>query len=332
MEHCCASIFLEQWYLNSWKLWRFHRNKNGIEILNFLKLGQVGTDNSLWVPKDAEIHFPGAFSVLNPTKWWIKNNRLFLFSRQNPGLPEWCAVNQPPRSRKVSVVGNLTCSYFTVSCWLPLMLQSTQETSVLPHGRHSEVCFLPLKEHSLVIALCCAWKGGTKESDYLAVIGRKKKKRRAPHFEMGGGRKMDGQRKMNLGREMSSFKMSDHAFPFILLTDFLRLALPKLRWQMKQPMHGFLDGGARRVQQEERLENRTLTSLQWLARRWSLTFTKKGSHQSLISSGSAVGANGRYEYVDQRYSIGYADPFGQGPALQWLYWVGRAKLRPWTWW
>ena len=68
-----------------------------------------------------------------------------------------------------------------------------------------------------------------KESDNLTVIGRKKKERKAPHLKMGGGRKMDELRKMNLGREMSSFKMSDHAFPFILLTDFLRLALPKLR-------------------------------------------------------------------------------------------------------
>lgn len=63
----------------------------------------------------------------------------------------------------------------------------------------------------------------------MTVIRRKKKERKAPHFKMGGGRKMDELRKMHLGREMSSFKMSDHAFPFILLTDFLRLTLPKLR-------------------------------------------------------------------------------------------------------
>lgn len=61
------------------------------------------------------------------------------------------------------------------------------------------------------------------------MIGRKRKERKAHHFKMGGGRKMDEWRKMNLGREMSSFKMSDHALPFILLTDFLRLALSKLR-------------------------------------------------------------------------------------------------------
>lgn len=68
-----------------------------------------------------------------------------------------------------------------------------------------------------------------KEPDNLTVIRRKKKERKAPHFKMGGGRKMDELRKMHLRREMSSFKMSDHAFPFILLTDFLRLTLPKLR-------------------------------------------------------------------------------------------------------
>jgi len=68
-----------------------------------------------------------------------------------------------------------------------------------------------------------------KELDNPTVIGRKKKEREVPHFRMGGGRKMNELRKMNLGREMSSFKMSDHAFPFILLTDFLRLVLPKIR-------------------------------------------------------------------------------------------------------
>lgn len=68
-----------------------------------------------------------------------------------------------------------------------------------------------------------------KESDNPTVIARKRKESKAPHFKMGGGRKMDELRKMNLGREMSSFKMSDHAFSFILLNDFLRLTLPKLR-------------------------------------------------------------------------------------------------------
>lgn len=172
-----------------------------------------------------------------------------------------------------------------------------------------------------------------KESDNLTVIGRKKRERKAPHFKMGGGRKMDELRKMNLGREMSSFKMSDHAFPFILLTDFLRLVLPKLKWQVKQPVHALLAGGARRsVWQGERLESSTLVSLQWLARRWSLTFTKFGSHQPLISSGSAVGANGRYECVDQRWSTASIVPFVQGAVLPWLCRAGRAEVRAWTWW
>lgn len=152
-----------------------------------------------------------------------------------------------------------------------------------------------------------------KESDNLTVIGRKKKERKAPHFKMGGGRKMDELRKMNLGREISSFKMSDHAFPFILLTDFLRLALPKFWWQMKQPMLALLARGARRsIQQGERLEHSTFVSLQWLARRWSLTFTKIGSHQLLIGSGSAVDANGRYERVGSTSSTASTAPFVQG--------------------
>lgn len=54
-----------------------------------------------------------------------------------------------------------------------------------------------------------------------SVIERKIKERKVPHLEMGGGRKMDELKKMNLGREMSSFKMSEHVFLFILLTDFL---------------------------------------------------------------------------------------------------------------
>lgn len=161
-----------------------------------------------------------------------------------------------------------------------------------------------------------------KAPDNLTVIRRKKKERKAPHFKMGGGRKMDELRKMHLRREMSSFKMSDHAFPFILLTDFLRLTLPKLRWQMKQPIHALPAGGARkRIQHGKRLgrctfetqrcisPERNLCFLQWLARVWSLTFTKAELRQPSITRGSALGATGRCECVGQRCSTASTTPF-----------------------
>lgn len=116
-------------------------------------------------------------------------------------------------------------------------------------------------------------KRGNERVSQSDCKGRKKKKRDVPHFKMGGGRKMDELRKMNLWREMSFFKMSDHAFPFILLTDFFRIMLSKLRWQMKQRVCELLAGGSRRsVFQSESLESRTLVFLQQPARRCSLTW------------------------------------------------------------
>lgn len=173
-----------------------------------------------------------------------------------------------------------------------------------------KMCFTPLKKYCLSIALCYAWRGWMKEPDNLTVIGRKKKEGKAPHFKMGGGRKMDELRKMHLGREMSSFKMSDHALPFMLLTDFLRLTLLKLRWQMKQPIHALPAGGARkRIQKGKRLGRCTFVSLAVATKGWSVTFTKGGLHQPLITSSSAAG---RCDCVGQRCSAASTTAFVWG--------------------
>lgn len=172
-----------------------------------------------------------------------------------------------------------------------------------------------------------------KESASLTVMGRKKKERRVPHFKMGGGRKMDELRKMSLWREMSFFKMSDHAFTFILLTDFFRIMLSKLRWQMKQPVCELLAGGSRRsVFLGERLEIRTLALLQQLARRCNLTSIKIGSLWPLIGSDTAVDANGRYEFVDQRFSTASTDSSVKAETMLWLYQTGGEEVRAGTWW
>lgn len=44
-------------------------------------------------------------------------------------------MHQPARSKKVFVIGNITCSCFTISCKLPPKLKSIQEAGVLPHRR-----------------------------------------------------------------------------------------------------------------------------------------------------------------------------------------------------
>lgn len=197
--------------------------------------------------------------------------------------------------------------------------------------QHNEVCFTPLKKYCLSIALCYAWRGWMKEPDNLTVIGRKKKEGKAPHFKMEGGRKMDELRKMHLGREMSSFKMSDHALPFILLTDFLRPTLPKLRWQMKQPIHALPAGGARkRIQKGKRLGRCTFVSLTVASKGWSLTFSTGGVHQPLMTSSCAVGATGRCECAVK----GVLQPplhLCVGRALPWLHPAGRAEETTWMW-
>lgn len=167
-----------------------------------------------------------------------------------------------------------------------------------------------------------------KEPDNLTVIGRKKKEGKTPHFKMGGGRKMDELRKMHLGREMSSFKMSDHALPFILLTDFLRLTLPKLRWQMKQPIHALPAGGVRKRIQKGKMGRSTFVSLAVASKGWSLTFTTGGLHQPLIPSSSAAGAAGRCECVGRRCSTASTEPFVWGELCHAASsWEGRRERR-----
>lgn len=75
----------------------------------------------------------------------------------------------------------------------------------------------------------CYLKRGNERVRLSGCDREKEKGEKGTSLQNGRWQKMDELRKMNLGREMSFFKMSDHAFPFIVLSDFFRVALPKLR-------------------------------------------------------------------------------------------------------
>lgn len=137
-------------------------------------------------------------------------------------------ISQTGLSKSLSLETHLQLFYY--------LLQTSSKAKICPRGKHLtsqkvhlQVCycvcsllkhvFLPWRNIPWLKHCVMFEKGDERVS--LSVIERKIKERKVPHFKMGGGRKMDELKKMNLGREMSSFKMSEHAFPFILLTDFL---------------------------------------------------------------------------------------------------------------